>query len=436
MNRSDFRQLASTRHLLLDGATGTHLQAAGMAAGISPEIWVLEHPEVLENLQGQYLAAGSNIILTATFGANRMKMARHHASENIEQVNRQLAALSVQIRDRFRQENPDRLVLVAGDLGPTGSFLYPAGDLTLGEMTDIFREQVLGQLAGGVDLFLIETMMDLAEVRSAVMAVQSECDLPILASLTFAENGRTLAGNSFSECLITLAALGVDACGINCSFGPEKLGELIEPMRILSPIPLLLKPNAGLPVLIDGQTVFPMQAQPFAKAMKDLAADPVRLLGGCCGTGPSHLAALADVLASDKKVGQLNLPMLPDIICSARQTWQVVPDASLPAIDCHDPDSLVDDVIDVIDDEPPAVIIDFDCLPPDTEPAVILEALQQLQVTVAVPLVFRTNQEKLLEQLLRHYCGRAGVIGKLPPKANGALSVNPEKHSPGPGISS
>jgi len=436
MNRQNFRQLAATRHLLLDGATGTHLQAAGMPAGISPEIWVLENPDILKRLQGQYLSAGSNIILAATFGASRIKMARHLPLGNIEQINRQLAAISVLTRDSFLQDNPDRLVLVAGDLGPTGSFLYPAGDLTLSELTDIFREQVRGQLAGGVDLFMIETMMDLAEVRAAVMAVQAECDLPVLASLTFAENGRTLAGNSFSECLITLAALGVDACGINCSFGPEKLGELIEPLRTVSPIPLLLKPNAGLPVLIDGKTVFPMPAQPFAAAMKELAADPVRLLGGCCGTGPGHLAALAGVLSESINTADLDLPVLPETICSARQTWQITSDASLPAIDCHDPDSLVDDVIDALDDEPPAVIIDFDCLPPDTEPAVILEALQQLQITVSVPLIFRTVQVEWLEQLLCHYCGRAGVIGALPPNAYGALSFNPEMHLPGPGTSS
>jgi methionine synthase I (cobalamin-dependent) len=120
-------------------------------------------------------------------------MSRHHSPVSIEQINQRLAALSVQTRDDYLQKNPGSLVLVAGDLGPTGGFLYPAGELTLAEMTDIFREQVRGQLAAGVDLFMIETMMDLAEVRSAVLAVQSECDLPVLASLTFADNGRTLA---------------------------------------------------------------------------------------------------------------------------------------------------------------------------------------------------------------------------------------------------
>lgn len=436
MNREEFRLLVSTRHILLDGATGTHLQAAGMPAGVSPEIWVLQHPEILQNLQAQYLSAGSNIILTATFGANRIKMAHVQAAGNIEQINQQLAAISVQTRNNYLKGNSDRPILVAGDIGPTGSFLYPAGDLTLNEMTDIFREQIRGQLAGGIDLFMIETMMDLAEVRAAVLAIQAECDLPVMASLTFAENGRTLAGNSFSECLITLAALGVDACGINCSFGPEKLGELIRPLRSLSPIPLLLKPNAGLPVLIEGKTVFPMQAHPFATAMKSLADEPVRLLGGCCGTGPSHLAALTEMLSENKKAGQLQLPALPDCICSARQTWPFVPDAGLPAVDCHDPDSLVDDVIDALEDEPPAVIIDFDCLPADTESAVILEALQQVQITVAVPLIFRTVRIEWLEQLLRHYCGRAGVIGSLPAKSCGALQLCPENLSPGPGTSS
>lgn len=426
MNHENFRLLIHNELLVLDGATGTHLQAAGMPTGCAPELWVLDNPAVLQDLQRRYMLAGSRIIFTSTFGANRAKLARHKIDAGkIEQINRQLAEISVNARDSFCREQTGRQVMVAGDIGPTGRFLYPAGDLTLSELIDIFSEQVRGLLAGGVDLFVIETMMDLSEVRAAVQSIQSLCDLPIMASLTYAENGRTLTGNSPLECLVTLAAMGVDACGINCSFGPEKLGELIEPLRAISPIPLLLKPNAGLPALIDGQTVFPMQALPFAAVMKDLARPPVRLLGGCCGTGPEHIAVLADLLRQSDRRVMAELPDLPPMICSARQTWLATDCSTLPVIDCQDIDSLVDDVVDVFDDEPSAVILDFDGLPAGYSVPDLLEALQQLQVMVTVPLIFRTDNPGLLEQLLRHYCGRAGVIGTCPVKSYGALSVCP-----------
>lgn len=429
MNHDQFRLLTRQGLLLLDGATGTHLQAAGMPPGHSPETWVLDNPVVLQDLQNRYMAAGSSIIFTATFGANRIKMTRHGLdSTGVERINRQLAEVSVAARDAFCRQHAGRQVLVAGDIGPTGSFLYPAGDLSLSELINIFREQVRGLLAGGVDLFVLETMMDLAEVRAAVLAVQCECSLPVLASLTFAENGHTLTGNSPVECLITLAALGVDAFGINCSFGPERLGELIEPLRSISPIPLLLKPNAGLPVLIDGQTVFPMQAEAFADVMVQLAREPVRLLGGCCGTSPDHLAALSRSLQeAGRQTAQefLNLPGLPAIICSARQSWPVGDCYDLPVVECTDPDNLLDDAVEVLADAPSAIILDFDSLPGDVPRTDVLEAMNQLQVMVTVPLVFRAADPGLLEELLHHYCGRAGVAGPLPATSYGALLVCP-----------
>lgn len=424
MNKQQFHQLLQQGPALLDGGTGTHLQAGGMPSGVAPEIWVLEHPDVLKTLQKNYMKAGSRIICTSTFGANRAKMSRYISGDtNVHSINSQLASISVGIRDQYCRENPGRPVYVAGDIGPTGHFLFPAGDMALSELVGIFREQVRGLLAGGVDLFILETMIDLAEIRAALLAVQAECTLPILASLTYEENGHTLAGNSPLECLITLAALGVDACGINCSFGPEKLGELIEPLRQISPVPLILKPNAGLPVLVDGTTVFPMGAEAFANSMLPLVRTPVLLVGGCCGTGPDHIAALHAGLA-EKAAGQSqSMPVLSAMICSARQTWQVEGTAGLPVIDVGSPDALADDVMDVLDDEPPAVILDFDSSPSRDIWPDLLESLQQLQIMVSVPLIFRSSDVELLGQLLYHYCGRAGVIGPLPEAACGALAL-------------
>lgn len=424
MNHTQFKQLLEQGPILLDGATGTHLQTAGMPTGVCPEIWVTEHPEVLQDLQSAYFNAGSQIIYTFTFGANRPKLSHYQLNTDVESFNGRVAAISTSVRDQFRRSDPQRTFLVAGEMGPTGRFLFPAGDLSLAELIEIYREQVRGHLTAGVDLFVVETMMDLAETRAAVLAVQAECDLPIMASLTFADNGRTLSGNSPLECLLTLAGLGVAACGINCSFGPEKLGELIEPLRAISPIPLLLKPNAGLPQLIEGQTVFPMDPAAFAFVMKPLAHGCVLLLGGCCGTGPNHIASLAHLLKMGlAEQSGLSADVLPPMICSSRQNWLVENAEALPVIECCDPDNLIDDVYDALDNEPPAVILDFDNAVIKENLPLWLESLQQLQVMMATPLIFRTADSELLEQLLHHYCGRAGIIGATPAKAYGALII-------------
>lgn len=424
MNHAQFRELVAHRPVLLDGGTGTHLQAAGMPAGAAPEVWIQTNPTVLTDLQTRYMAAGSQIICSPTFGANRVKISRHQPDAHVEDVNRRLAEISVEARDSFIKKHPDANVFIAGDIGPTGRFLFPAGDMSLAELIDIYREQVRGLLAGRVDLFILETMIDLAEIRAAVLAIQAECDLPIIASLTYEENGHTLSGNSPLESLLTLAALGVDACGVNCSFGPDKLGELIEPIRSLSPIPLVLKPNAGLPILADGKTIFPMDPDTFVKTIMPSACLPLQLLGGCCGTGPDHIAGLREALASVSYPVDYHWPHLPRMICSARQSWMADDLSGVPAVDCQSADSIADDVLDALDDDPPAVILDLESLQaPELWPDVI-EALQQLQVMVRVPLIFQTSDAAFLEELLLHYSGRAGVIGPLPSRTFGAVRLD------------
>ncbi len=425
MNQAFFRQLLAAGPLLLDGATGTHLQAAGMPAGVCPETWVLEHPAVLQDLQRAYYDAGSQIVYAFTFGANRAKLSHYHLDgTDVTALNQRLAALSIAVRDENRKAWPDRPVFVAGDLAPTGRFLYPAGDLTLGELVDIFREQVRGLLAAGVDLFVAETMLDMAEARAAVLAVRAECDLPVMVSLTMEANGRTLSGNSLTEGLLTMVSLGASAFGVNCSFGPEKLGSLIQPLLAISPVPLLLKPNAGLPCVVDGRTVFPMDAAAFAAAMTRLVHSPVRLIGGCCGTGPDHIRQLGLALTADIQPSQAGQPIqsdLPRLICSARETWPVDDLSRCPVVEVNDPDSLLDDVLTAAEDEPPAICLDLDNAADAAAVPQLLETLQQLQVMIRMPLIFRSEDTALIQQLVDHYNGRPGIITSQANRPNGPL---------------
>lgn len=424
MNKANFKRLLATGPVILDGATGTQMQSAGMPAGVCPEIWVLDHPDVLCRLQEAYMLAGASIVYAFTFGASRIKLAGHIENDGqVAQLNERLAALSIQTRDAFIHSHPGQTVLIAGDLAPTGQFLQPAGDLGFDDLVGIYQQQVAGQIAAGVDLFVVETMMDLAQTRAALLAVRQACDLPVMVSLTVAENGRTLAGNTPQAALLTLAALGADAFGLNCSFGPEKLSDLILPLLAVSPIPLLIKPNAGLPQLIGGKTVFPMDAAAFASAMKPLAEAGIALLGGCCGTGPAHIAALANAIsASGLQRAGINSP--PDCgrwICSSRDCIEWDSQADLPVIPAGDLDELVDLAMDCMDEQPPAVILDFSSLAHD-QAGRLPGLLQELQLMLTAPLIFRCDQPDVLSILLRYYHGRAGVQTSLPVVACGALA--------------
>ncbi|MDD4737176.1 MAG: homocysteine S-methyltransferase family protein, partial [Kiritimatiellae bacterium] len=256
MNTMDFKeQLLSGELTLLDGATGTQLEIRGMPQGVCPESWVLDHPESILDLQSAYRSAGSHVVYAPTFGANRVKLAEFGLEGRLNEINQHLVALS-------RKAFGDGWVF--GDLAPTGRLTEPFGPIPFEETVDVYREQARALLAGGVDGFVIETMMDIQEARAALLAVREVCDFPVMVSMTFDANGRTLTGTDPLSALITLQALGADAFGCNCSTGPAQMLEVIRHIKPYAVIPLLAKPNAGMPRLVEGKTVFDMGAQEFA----------------------------------------------------------------------------------------------------------------------------------------------------------------------------
>ena len=308
------------RILLLDGAMGTELQKRGLPAGVCPEAWCLDHPAATEGIHTAYREAGSDIVYTATFGANRLKMGLYGLT-NVRDTNRKLAEIAV---------GAAGMGLVAGDIGPTGRFVEPFGDLPFEEAVAIFREQAQGLLEGGVDLFVIETMMDIQEARAALIAVREVCDHFCMVTMTYEKHGRTLNGTDPVSALTILQGLGADAVGCNCSTGPEGMIGLISTMKPHAAVPLVAKPNAGLPQLIDGATVFDLDAAGFAGFGGAFAAAGVNLMGGCCGTTPAHLRALRDSLASEKPVAPLSRSTAA--VSSARHTVVLEKNGSLTLI--------------------------------------------------------------------------------------------------------
>ena len=289
MTREAFRELVKKGPVLLDGATGTNLQKAGMPVGVCPEQWILENSEVLIDLQKQYVEAGTDILFAPTFTASRIKLKEYGLEDHLEEMNRKLVALS---KEAAKGTN----ALVAGDLTMTGEQLYPMGDLMFEDLVDVYKEQAKIIAEAGADLFVVETMMSLQECRAAVLAIREVCDLPVMVSLTYNEDGRTLYGTDPVTAVVVMQSLGADAVGMNCSTGPEAMLEPIAKMAEYAAIPLLAKPNAGMPELIDGQTVFNVEPEEFAEVGKKLVEEGAAIIGGCCGTTPEHIRALKEAV--------------------------------------------------------------------------------------------------------------------------------------------
>ena len=288
MTKKEFREYLSKGAIVLDGATGTNLMAAGMPIGVCPEAWVMEHQDVLYDLQSAYVKAGTNIVYAPTFTGNRIKLEEYGLEDRIEEINTELVRLS--------KRAVDGKALVAGDMTMTGKQLFPLGDLMFEELADVYKELASILDHAGADLFVVETMMSLQECRAAVIAIKEVSDLPIMVTLSYNEDGRTLFGTPPETAVVVLQSLGVDAIGINCSTGPMEMVELVEKMAQYSTVPILAKPNAGLPELEDDKTVYKMTPQEFADAAVALVNAGASIVGGCCGTTPEHIKALSDAV--------------------------------------------------------------------------------------------------------------------------------------------
>lgn len=306
MTKQEFSDLIKTGPIILDGATGTNLMEAGMPVGACPESWVLENPQVLLDLQRRYVEAGSNIVYAPTFTANRIKLEEYGLAERLEEMNRKLVQLS--------REAVGEKALVAGDMTMTGQQLYPMGELMFEELVEVYKEQARVLCEAGVDLFVVETMMSLQESRAAVFAIREVCDLPIMVTLTYNEDGRTLFGTEPETAVVVLQSLGVDAIGINCSTGPMEMVEPVRKMAEYATVPIVAKPNAGLPELVECEclpegettpvkkkkTVYRMTPEEFAEAGVALVEAGASILGGCCGTTAAHIKALSDAVRGMK----------------------------------------------------------------------------------------------------------------------------------------
>jgi methionine synthase I (cobalamin-dependent) len=279
--------------ILADGAMGTILFEAGLTSGDSPERWNVERPDVIRGIHRAYRAAGSRILLTNTFGGNRFRLALHGLDTRVAEFNEAAARLAAEVAHA-----PGSRAVVAGDIGPSGGILAPLGDLERADAVKAFAEQAAALRAGGVDVFWIETMSALEEIDAALEGVrQAGPGVPVVITLSFDTHGHTMMGVNPEQAAKELTALGVAAVGGNCGLGPAELLPAMAAMRAFAPDALLVaKPNAGLPVLEDGRAVYRGSPGEMADFARRLSAAGVRIVGGCCGSTPEHLRAMAAAL--------------------------------------------------------------------------------------------------------------------------------------------
>ena len=392
------------KFIIFDGAMGTSLQKYGLAAGELPELLNFSHPDIVEKIHKEYLQAGADIITTNTFGANRLKLGNNATVEDV-------VTQAVKIAKKVGAK------LVALDLGPTGQVLEPIGTLSFEEAYDLYKEQILAGAKAGADVVLIETMSDILETKAAILAAKENCTLPVIATMTFGEDKRTFMGTSPENAAITLCALGVDAVGVNCSLGPNELLDVVKKICEFSTKPVIVQPNAGLPKVVNGKTVFEVTPADYAKAIQKMIDMGVSIIGGCCGTTPEHIKEV-------KKLTQDKTPVKREIkrvsAITSGQAEVILTDNTAiigerinptgkpklkEALKNRDFDYIVSEA--VAQQNAGADILDVNAgLPDIDEEEVLKQIIKKLQAVTTLPLQIDSANISAIEKAARVYAGK------------------------------
>ena len=381
--------------LLLDGAMGTQLHKKGLTPGCCPEQWVLEHPEVCESIQRAYVDAGSQVIYAPTFGASSAVMESHGIFSEVEAYNRALVGLA--------RRTAGESALVAGDISSVGAMLYPLGDTSFEELYGVYLEQAQALENAGVDLFVIETMTNVAEARAALLAVKEVSTKPVFVSFSCDANGKTMMGTDVCAALQIMQSMGADAFGLNCSVGPAEMIPQLRRLYEYAYIPLIAKPNAGLPESVDGETVFSVDAETFAGYIPALAEAGASIFGACCGSDETYIAAIRRAL-NDVSV-RAPAPKKTELFPCATEKELFLLDPALEDMEVYACD---DELEDNISEPDKGQILGIEIRSLED-----VAAFSDVQYAIRNPLCLICDDAALLEKALRAYQGTAIYSGTL-----------------------
>lgn len=409
----EFREFLKNKIVYLDGGMGTLLQKEGLAPGVHPESWNITHPEIVMGIHKAYFDSGSNVVCTNTFGANVLKF----SEEELEEILKN--ALLNAKRAREESENKGEK-FIALDIGPTGKLLKPLGDLDFEEAVEVFARTVRLGVRYGADLVIIETMNDSYETKAALLAVKENSTLPVIVSNAYSEDGKLMTGATPEAMVALLEGMGADAVGANCSLGPKQLAPIAEKLISVASVPVILKPNAGLPRSVDGKTVFDVEPEEFATELAHLLQKGVRAAGGCCGTTPEYIKAL-----TKKTQGLEPVPVTGKSLSVVSSYTHAVPFGKAPVLigERINPtgkkrfkQALLENDIPYIlseglrQEERGVHLLDVNVGLPDIDEGEMLEkVVTELQTVTDLPLQIDTSDPVAMERALRRYNGKAMI---------------------------
>ena len=403
-------EILKERRLILDGGTGTLLTAAGLKAGERPETWNLTHPEEVAKLHRAYFDAGSDIVCTNTFGANALK----HDSETLKKI----IEAAVKIADTERKAAEQKYgaeKYIALDMGSLGKLLKPFGDLDFEDAVKIFSESIKAGAKAGVDLIYFETFTDIYELKAAIIAAKESCELPIFATCAYEKNGRLMMGADVAAVVAMCEGLGVSALGTNCGMGPDLMKNVVRDLNKYASVPIIVKPNAGLPKTVDGKTVYDLSVESFAADMKEIAEIGSSLVGGCCGTTPEYIAAAVDAVSDvEYKPNERKGLKLVSSYCQAveldgNETIGMLSDGAdtaeyEEAVRERDVDYMIEQAMNQVDEEVDVLGINV-ALDGTDEVAMMIETVAELQSIVKIPFMIESENIYAIEAAIRIYNG-------------------------------
>ncbi|MGL5330232.1 MAG: homocysteine S-methyltransferase family protein, partial [Peptostreptococcaceae bacterium] len=400
--------------LIFDGAMGTMLQQNGLKMGENPELFGLKNPDILTKIHKEYLQAGSNVVTTNTFGANELKLEK--LGYTVEEVLDNAIKVA---KNAIEQVDKSKPRFVALDIGPIGEMLEPMGTLSFDKAYNIFKRQAIQGEKSGADLIIIETMMDLYEIKAAVLAVKENTNLPVFCTMTFDEDGRSFTGCTPESMVATIENLGVDAIGVNCSLGPKQLLPIVKTITQRATIPVIVQANAGLPNIVDGQAYYDVDEKDFYNGVKEFVKCGATIIGGCCGTNPKFIKEISDNINSikvDKKDVDYKC-----IVCSPSKYLEIDKPTVMgerlnptgrkslkDALKNWNVDYVVNLALEQINAGAEILNVNVG-LPDIDEKTMMPKLIKEMQGIIDTPLQIDSSNIEALEQGLRYYNGRTIV---------------------------